>query len=131
MKPAIQLLVSWGYEVIESTHLYGSKDQFSGTDEERTADFQAMLDDPEVKAILCARGGYGSVRIVDSLDFSEFKSHPKWIVGYSDITVFHSHIHTHYGIQTLHATMPVNFPATGQMNESLESLKTIQGSMWW
>jgi muramoyltetrapeptide carboxypeptidase len=111
--------------VVEGRHLYGSSNQFSGTDEERAADFQAMLDDPEIKAIFCARGGYGSVRIIDRLDFSHFRSNTKWIVGYSDITVLHSHIHMHYGIQTLHAAMPVNFPAGGTMNESLESLKTI------
>jgi muramoyltetrapeptide carboxypeptidase len=125
MAPAIRVLESWGYRVVEGKCLYGISNQFSGTDDERAADFQAMLDDPEIKAIFCARGGYGSVRIVDKLDLTSFRSNPKWIVGYSDITVFHSHIHKQYGIQTLHAAMPINFPPDGTMNESLESLKTI------
>jgi muramoyltetrapeptide carboxypeptidase len=123
--PAIQILQSWGYQVIEGKHLYGDMHQFSGTDEDRAQDFQAMLDDPAIKAIFCARGGYGSVRIIDKLDFSQFARHPKWIIGYSDITVFHSHINRHYGIQTLHASMPVNFPDDGKMNNSLDSLKAI------
>jgi muramoyltetrapeptide carboxypeptidase len=116
---------SWGYQVVESRHLYGDENQFSGTDDERVQDFQAMLDDQSIKAIFCARGGYGSARIIDRLDFSNFAKYPKWIVGYSDITVFHSHINRHYGIQTLHAAMPINFPADGKMNNSLESLRRI------
>ena len=76
MAPAIRCLKSWGYQVKEGKHLYGSQDQFSGTDEDRAADLQVMLDDPEIKAVFCARGGYGSVRIIDRLDFSGFVSHP-------------------------------------------------------
>ena len=83
-----------------------------------------MLDDAEIKAIFCARGGYGSVRIIDLLDFSSFRESSKWVVGYSDITVFHSHINKHFGIQTLHAAMPINFPE-GKKNDSLSSLKAI------
>ena len=125
MSHAISMMEAWGYEVIEGKHLYGSDNQFSGTDEERSSDFQAMLDDPGIKAIFCARGGYGSVRIIDRLDFSAFRKSPKWIVGYSDITVFHSHIPGQFGIETLHACMPINFPADRKMNESLNSLKRI------
>ena len=125
MAPAIEMLRQWGYEVIEAKHLYGDNNQFSGTDSERAADFQAMLDDDSIRAIFCARGGYGSVRIIDLLDFTRFAEMPKWIVGYSDITVFHSHINKHFGIQTLHAAMPINFPAGLKMNESLGSLKNI------
>jgi len=125
MAPAIKMLRSWGYDVIEGEHLYNQENQYSGTDEQRTANFQSMLDDPDIKAIFCARGGYGSVRIIDKLDFSSFSEHPKWIVGYSDITVFHSHINRHFGIQTLHAAMPVNFPPDGQMNNSLKSMNAI------
>jgi muramoyltetrapeptide carboxypeptidase len=83
-------------------------------------DFQQMLNNPKIKAIWCARGGYGTVRIIDKLDFSEFKKHPKWIVGYSDITVLHSHIHT-LGFETLHATMPLDIAKTTE--KSLISLK--------
>ena len=125
MAPAISILKEWGYEPVEGPNLYGEHDQFSGTDEERKADFQQMLDDVSVRAILCARGGYGSVRLIDQLDFSSFRKNPKWIVGYSDITVFHSHISRHYGIRTLHAAMPINFPADLKINDSLQSLKDI------
>lgn len=125
MAPAIKVIESWGYGVVEGKHLYGSHDQYSGTDEERASDFQAMLDDPGIRAIFCARGGYGSVRIIDMLDFSSFRDNPKWLVGYSDITVFHSHINKHFGIQTLHAAMPINFPADDKMNDSLLSLKMV------
>ncbi|MDT8394273.1 MAG: LD-carboxypeptidase [Bacteroidales bacterium] len=125
MLPAIEVLKNWGYKVVEGRHLYAEEHQFAGTDQMRAADFQTMLDDDSVRAIFCARGGYGSVRIIDWLDFSRFRKQPKWIVGYSDITVFHSHINRHFGIQTLHGPMPVNFPSTGGMNQSLLSLKHI------
>ncbi|MCK4569594.1 MAG: LD-carboxypeptidase [Bacteroidales bacterium] len=125
MAPAIAILGQWGYETVEGQHLYGDYYQFSGNDEERATDFQAMLDDDSVKAIFCARGGYGSVRIIDRLDFTRFQEKPKWIVGYSDITVFHSHIYRHFGIQTLHAAMPINFPHELDMNISLQSLKDV------
>jgi muramoyltetrapeptide carboxypeptidase len=83
---------------------------FGGTDEERRKDFQDMIDNPEVKAILCARGGYGAVRIIDQLDFSSFKKNPKWVIGFSDITVFHSHLHTNVGVATIHSKMCNSFP---------------------
>ena len=125
MAPAIKILQQWGYEVVEGKHLLGDLNQFSGSDQERASDFQAMLDDPSIKAIFCARGGYGSVRIIDMLDFSCFRKNPKWIIGYSDITVFHSHISRHFGIQTLHGAMPINFPSDMGMNPGLQSLKEI------
>lgn len=119
---AISTIQSWGLQVVTGNHLFGSFNQFSGTDEERTEDFQAMLDNPEVKAIFCARGGYGTVRIIDRLNFSFFEQHPKWIIGYSDITVLHSHIHSHFGIETIHALMPINF-ADADNKEALLALK--------
>jgi muramoyltetrapeptide carboxypeptidase len=125
MAPAIEMMASWGYEIVEGKHLYGSHNQFSGTDQERVSDLQAMLDNPGIKAVFCARGGYGSARVIDRLDFSAFRKSPKWIVGYSDITVFHSHIPGHFGIEALHACMPINFPGDRKMNESLNSLKRI------
>jgi muramoyltetrapeptide carboxypeptidase len=85
---------------------------------------QMMLDHPEVKAIFCARGGYGTVRIIDRLNFDYFEQHPKWIVGYSDITALHSHIHTQFGIETLHAIMPVNFGEAGS-DVAVESLRDV------
>jgi len=106
VKPAIDFLETQGFRVAIGKNLFNKHFQFAGTDEERAADFQAFLDDPDIKAIWCARGGYGSVRIIDRLNFTDFKNHPKWICGYSDITVFHSHLHQ-LGISTLHCTMPV------------------------
>ena len=122
MDVAIGTLRSWGLQVITGPHLFGANNQYSGTDEERTADLQMMLDDTDIKAIICARGGYGTVRIIDQLNFSTFEQHPKWIVGYSDITVLHSHIQTRFGIETLHATMPINFPDEGT-EAATESLR--------
>lgn len=122
MEMAISTFRSWGLQVVTGQHLFGENNQYSGTDEERTSDLQMMLDDVEIKAIICARGGYGTVRIIDQLDFSTFEQHPKWIVGYSDITVLHSHIQTQFGIETLHATMPINFPDEGT-ETATESLR--------
>ncbi len=81
-----------------------------------------MLDDPEVKMILCSRGGYGSVRTIDRLDFTHFENHPKWIVGFSDITVFHSHLIANFEIESLHAQMPLNFPEKGKDDQSIDKL---------
>ena len=122
MEPAMAQLKSWGLKVLTGNYLTAEFNQFAGTDEERTADMQQMLDDTEVKAIFCARGGYGSVRIIDRLDFTRFVTSPKWLVGYSDITVFHSHISHNFGIETLHATMPINFPPDGFETPSTKSL---------
>lgn len=96
---------------------------FSGTDEERLADFQKMLDDDEVKAILCARGGYGISRIIDHIDFTKFKKNPKWIIGFSDVTVLHAHIYRNYYISTLHAPMAAAFNNDEYKNEFVQSLK--------
>lgn len=101
----LNLVKEWGLKPVLGATIDSQKDQFAGDDALRTAEFQKFLDDPDIKAIWCARGGYGTVRIVDSLDFTEFRRNPKWIVGYSDVTVLHSHIHT-FGIETLHANMP-------------------------
>lgn len=125
MAPAIAAIRQWGFEVVEGKHLYGEHHQFSGTDAGRAADMQGMLDDSSIRAIICARGGYGSVRIIDQLDFKRFRQNPKWIVGYSDITVFHSHIHTNFGIQTLHAPMPINFNAGHHMEAGIEGLRQV------
>lgn len=110
---------SWGMKIEFGQHLFGDLNQYSGTDEERAADLQHFLDDPETKAIFCARGGYGTMRIIDRLDFTTFKKNPKWIVGYSDITVLHSHVHTNCSIASMHATMPVNFNLDLFSTESL------------
>ncbi len=127
MDAAISTFRSWGLQVVTGMHLFGEENQYSGTDEERASDLQMMLDDREIRAIICARGGYGTVRIIDSLDFSTFEQHPKWIVGYSDITVLHSHIQTQTGIETLHATMPINFTDEGSEAAILSLRKALFG----
>ncbi|MBN3036026.1 MAG: LD-carboxypeptidase [Bacteroidales bacterium] len=105
-----RVLEQWGLKVAYGKHLFGTLYSFSGHDSERLADLQQALDDPSIRAVICARGGYGSIRIIDRIDFSEFARHPKWIVGFSDITVLHSHIQRAYGIETLHAAMPSGYP---------------------
>ena len=97
-----------GYKVLISNHCLGNYNYYSGTDEERLLDFQEAINNPDIKAILCARGGYGSVRIFEELDWSEFIQNPKWILGFSDITVFH-HLINSLGVQSIHSSMPLNF----------------------
>ena len=125
MAPGIALMESWGLKVKLSKNLYGDYHQFSGTDAERAADFQEMMNDPEVDAIISARGGYGCVRIVDQLDFSVLKKHPKWIIGFSDMTVFHSHLHRHHGIATLHAPMVYSMGEDRTSAGALENMRKI------
>ena len=120
LTPAIKTLESWGLKVVLGDNLFSDKHQFSGTIAQRSADLQNMIDDSSVQAILCARGGYGTVQIIDNINFSTLKNNPKWIVGYSDVTVLHSHLNK-LGFASLHATMPINFE--GNTNKSLESLK--------
>ncbi|WP_315820896.1 LD-carboxypeptidase [Paraflavitalea speifideaquila] len=120
----IDTLQQWGYRVkVGRTLGSDSATYFSGTDKERLRDFQAMLDDVEVKAILCGRGGYGMGRIIDRIDFKVFKKEPKWIVGFSDITVLHSHVYSNYKIASLHAPMAAAFNDEGFNNEYVQSLK--------
>ncbi|NAS31940.1 LD-carboxypeptidase [Flavobacteriaceae bacterium R38] len=122
IKPAILLLKKWGYKV-KIGKVIGLEDhQFAGTDRERSDDFNAAVRDPEVKAIWCVRGGYGTVRMVDHIDFELLKQHPKWLIGYSDITVLHSHLHNK-GVASLHATMPVDLGTI--KNKALASLKSV------
>jgi muramoyltetrapeptide carboxypeptidase len=101
----IKQLVDWGFRVIVGQTVGTSYFKFSATDQERISDLQQMLDDDSIHAILFGRGGYGAVRIIDQLDFTHFVKHPKWLLGYSDITCFHSHIHTQFQIATIHAHM--------------------------
>lgn len=123
MAPAVTTLAAWGLEVVVPDGLYERQDQLAGSDDHRAVLLQGLLDDPSIKAIFCARGGYGTVRIIDRLDFSGFCSHPKWIVGYSDATVLHSHVQATLGLPTLHATMPINFPADSSPCPATESLR--------
>jgi len=116
------IMKKWGLNCLEGENLYGRNYVFSGTDEERANDLQFMVDNPEVKAIFCARGGYGSARTLQLTDFSSFETRPKWFVGYSDITVFHSFINKFVGVETIHGMMPFNFAGSTEM-ESVESLR--------
>jgi muramoyltetrapeptide carboxypeptidase len=110
IEPAIAQMEGWGFKISVGSSI-GKRDfTFGGTDEERAADLQQMMDDKEIKAIMCARGGYGSVRIIDKLDFSRFSSRPKWIIGFSDITVIHSHLSRKYSIASIHSKMCNSFP---------------------
>ena len=105
IEPGIELAKSWGLEVIVGKNAFKKHNHFAGTDEERQTDLQLALNDKKIKAIWCSRGGYGTVRIIDQLDFTAFEQHPKWVVGFSDITTLHTTIHN-LGIATIHATMP-------------------------
>ncbi|MGM0532779.1 MAG: S66 peptidase family protein, partial [Bacteroidota bacterium] len=123
IEPAMKMINEWGLQVITGKNLFNKHHQFSGTDRERAEDLQQMLDDERIKAILCARGGYGTVRTLQYLKFEKFINAPKWIIGFSDITAIHSYINTKLGIKTLHAQMAVNFPDNGKENQSLKLLK--------
>src|SRR6185295_13241168 len=109
IEPAVKTYSGWGLKVVIGDTIGKEYHQFAGTDKERLADFQKALDDPSVKAIICARGGYGTVRIMDEIIFDEMMKHPKWIVGFSDITFLQTHISNNIGIQLLHAQMPIQF----------------------
>ncbi len=109
IEPAINILESWGLVVTRGDALYERHGIFAGTDDKRRADLQKALDDEEIKAIICARGGYGTSKIIRDIDFRAFRKIPKWIVGFSDITVLHLFINCKMGISTLHAEMPLNY----------------------
>jgi muramoyltetrapeptide carboxypeptidase len=103
-------------------NVFGSWNRFSGTDSERLSDVQNAFDNPEIKAVFFARGGYGSVRIIDNISFTKFIKKPKWLVGYSDITVFHQHVNSNFGIATCHGTMPLNMIKSELNHQSTKAL---------
>jgi muramoyltetrapeptide carboxypeptidase len=124
VQTCIQTLGEWGYRVkLGNTVGSSSETYFSGTDRERLKDLQRMMDDREVHAVLCGRGGYGMGRIIERIKFRKFRKRPKWIIGYSDITVLHSHIYTNYKISTLHAPMAAAFNDDGYKTSFVLSLK--------
>ncbi|MDB4061026.1 LD-carboxypeptidase [Vicingaceae bacterium] len=126
LAPAIRVFESWGLTVILGKNLFAQHHQFAGIAEQRIEDLQAALDDSELKAVVFARGGYGTVQLIDHIDFSAFQKNPKWLVGYSDVTVLHNHINQNFGIETLHANMPISFPKIGEN----ESTKTIHEALF-
>ena len=118
------LLESWGLKVVIGKNVYKKANHFAGTDAERAEDFQKALDNPNINAIWCARGGYGTVRILDKLDYTEFKKHPKWMIGYSDITGIHNQMHNQ-GIETIHAMMCTSMTDDlSDIQETIETFKT-------
>lgn len=120
IKLACKVLEAWGLNVEFGLHAFDVYNKLAGEDEDRASDLQQALDDDSVKAVFCSRGGYGLVRIIDSIDFTKFKKNPKWVIGFSDVTVLHNHINE-LGIATLHAPMPNSFESTPQI--AMDSLK--------
>jgi muramoyltetrapeptide carboxypeptidase len=128
VQPCVNKMREWGFE-IKPGNTIGKKDfTFGGTDEERLNDIQQMLDDTNIKAIMCARGGYGSVRIIDKINFTKFIAHPKWVIGFSDATVLHCHINRNFNIATLHSKMCNSFPDDWNTAEpvQIDSIESIR-----
>lgn len=117
----LALLKSWGLEPVLGRNAFETDGFLAGTDAQRLADFQQMLDDISIKAIFFTKGGYGTLRIIDSIDWTTFKNNPKWLVGYSDITLLHCHVHN-FGIQSLHSVMLQGIPKSNAT--SSETIKT-------
>lgn len=118
IQPAVTFLESCGLSVLLGKNIFSADNQYAGTTTQRAEDLQWALNDPKIKAIIIARGGYGTVKLIEHIDLTEFKKHPKWLVGYSDVTVLHSAIHN-IGIASLHATMPINFTKNEEATKSL------------
>jgi muramoyltetrapeptide carboxypeptidase len=127
IQQADSLLRSWNLNVLIGDHVFSKADHFAGTDYERCMDFQNAMDNPQVSAIWCARGGYGTVRILDKLDYKKFKENPKWIIGYSDITALHNQVHNE-GFESIHALMCVSL--TKDLNEIEQSLDTFKSAIF-
>lgn len=121
------LLKSWGLNVVIGKHVFNKNGHFAGTDDERCEDFQNALDDPSIKAIWCARGGYGTVRILDKLNYTKYKKHPKWILGYSDITGFHNQLNN-LGSESIHTLMCTSL--TSNLDDIKESLETFKDAIF-
>jgi muramoyltetrapeptide carboxypeptidase len=125
--PGIELANHWGLVVFFGNHLLSQDGTFAGSDEERLEDLQSALDDPSIKAIWAARGGYGTVRIIDDLDFTKFTIHPKWIIGYSDITVLHNKINA-LGYQSVHGQMPLTLNLEDPVQK--EGIQTLHRALF-
>lgn len=124
IEKAINIFKSWGLNVVLGNHIYDKNGHFAGTDKNREKDFQKALDNKNIKAIWCARGGYGAVRIIDKLNFDNYLKNPKWIIGFSDITVIHNKLNF-LNSESIHAMMITGFEDIGQNNDSLSKLKNV------
>ena len=122
---AIELFKSWGLKTLLGKNLLKKHHQFAGTDLERAEDLQWAINHKEIKAIICARGGYGTVRIIDKINFNPLITHPKWIIGFSDITVLHNHIHTHMNYPTIHGAVPISFSNLHPNATALTTLREV------
>jgi len=122
---AVDIIRSWGLNIVLGEHLFRRRNSFAGTDNQRAGDFQKMLDDPGIRAILCARGGYGSIRIIGRLKFGRFLKHPKWIVGYSDVTVIHAFLQQCLGTESVHGAMMRTRPAKTPDPATFGSLRSV------
>ncbi len=127
VQQAVDLLKSWGLHAMVGKHVFSTSNHFAGTDADRCEDLQNAMDDPKISAIWCARGGYGTVRILDKLDYKKFKESPKWIIGYSDITALHNQIHNK-GFESLHALMCVSL--TKDLSEIEDSIETFKSTLF-
>ncbi len=127
VQQAKDLVKSWGLFAIVGDHVFSKADHFAGTDYERCEDIQNAMDDPKISAIWCARGGYGTVRILDKLDYTEFKKNPKWIIGYSDITALHNQVHNE-GFESMHALMCVSLKE--DLSEVQNSIDTFKSALF-
>lgn len=125
IQPAVEKMKEWGFEIRIGDTVSDLNFTFAGTDKERAADFQKMIDDPSIKAIMLGRGGYGAVRIIDKINFKKFAAKPKWIIGFSDATVFHSHINANLRIATIHSKMCNSFPSDW-VNAELLQIDSIE-----
>ena len=128
IQSAVKKIESWGYKIKVGDTIDKKDFTFGGTDEERARDFQQLIDDPKIKAIMCARGGYGAIRIIDKLNWEKFKAKPKWIIGFSDVTIFHSHLNKNLGIASIHSKMCNSFPDDWSTAEpvQIETIESIQ-----
>ena len=125
MTDAVALLESWGLEVVLGETVGASYHQFAGDDDFRAKDLQRFIDDDSIKAIIAARGGYGTIRMIDKVDFSGLAKNPKWIIGFSDLTLLHTHLSANFNMASIHGQMPVNIP-----DASKHSLQTLKSALF-
>ena len=124
MDKSISLMKSWGLNVVLGSNIYDSYGHFSSSDANRQKDFQNAIDDNKIKAIWCARGGYGAMRIIDKINYDNLLKHPKWVIGYSDITAIHNDIHN-LGVESLHGVMSKSLEDISVDDESIKKLKDV------